>query len=589
MIPEITLNQIQDRIDIVEIVASHVQLRRSGKNFKACCPFHQEKTPSFMVNPDKQIFHCFGCGAGGNVFGFLMKIEKKDFLEVVEALADRTGVELPKDKPVDPKAAERVLAMQKAQRAALDFYHQFLLKRPEAAPARDYLFKKRKLSDKTVADFQLGFAPESWDALTNLLRKELPESAMERSGLVLPRKEGNGFYDRFRKRVIFPILDAKGVCIAFGGRVIDDSLPKYLNSPETELYTKGRQLYGLYQARTAIREADAAIVVEGYMDVIGCVQAGVKNVVASLGTALTPEQVRLVKRHTKNAFILYDADKAGEMATQRGLELFLEEDMDVKIVRLPQGHDPDSYIRDTGVEEFRKELANAKTLFEYRLALLKEKYGTAALDAKVKIANEMVRLFARVKNEILRAAWTAELAKELKLSPEALEAELRKSKDAGSRRGDAPAPAPASVAGEAKARLAENILLGLFLDRRDLLESAKMSLTAQDFEDASVRKVVGRLFDEAETPSVAHLINLYKDDADAVQALTQACAESERVPDKAKAYEDCVLWMKRSRIHRDRTRLQFQIEEAQRSGDRGRIEQLLRDFSELNKGMKKDT
>jgi len=587
VIPDITLNQIQDRIDIVEIVSAHVSLRRSGKNFKANCPFHQEKTPSFMVNPDKQIFHCFGCGAGGNVFSFLMKIEKKDFLEVVEMLADRAGIEIPKDKTVSPQIAERTAGLVKAQRLALEFYHQFLLHRDEASIARAYL-KKRVLTATTVSEFKLGFAPEAWESLTQVLKKELPETLLEKSGLVLPRKEGGSFYDRFRKRIIFPILDSKGVCIAFGGRVIDDSLPKYLNSPETELYTKGRHLYGLYQARTAIRELDAAIVVEGYMDVIGCVQGGVQNVVASLGTALTPEQVRLVKRHTKNVFILYDADKAGEMATQRGLELFLEEDMDIKIVRLPEGHDPDSFIREIGVEAFRKALDGAQTLFEYRLALLKQKYGTATLEAKVKIANEMVRLFAKVRNEILLSAWTQELARELKLSEEALKAELNKSKEISEkfRR-----PAPDAIKWQAQeTRPVETILLGLFLERADFWHSAKMSLSLEDFENPSIRKIVAHFFDlnePSEAPSVAHLINFYKHEPSIVQVLTQASAQAEHVPDKVKAFDDCVLWIKRSRIHQNRQRLQFEIEEAQKSGDQNRIQQLLRDFSELNKGMKK--
>jgi DNA primase len=586
MIPEITLNQIQDRVDIVEIISAFVPLRRSGKNFKGNCPFHQEKTPSFMVNPDKQIFHCFGCGAGGNVFSFLMKSEKKDFREVVEMLADRVGIEIPKDKIIPRAVAERTEGIVKAHRVALEFYHQFLLHRDEASKARAYL-KKRALNTKTISEFQLGFAPESWEALTFILRKEVPESILEKSGLVLARKEG-GFYDRFRNRIIFPILDAKGVCVAFGGRVLDDSLPKYLNSPETELYTKGRHLYGLYQARAAIREKDAAIVVEGYMDVIGCVQAGVQNVVASLGTALTPEQVRLVKRHTRNVFILYDADKAGEAATQRGLELFLEEDMEVRIVRLSEGHDPDSFIRDIGVEAFQKALDGAQTLFEYRLALLKKKYGMDTLESKVKIAGDMVRFFAKIRNEILLSAWTGQLAKELKLSEEALKAELRRSREGVEKvRRREPELVRSAVAGP---RTVECILLGLFLECRDFLSEAKTSLSLEDFESPSMKKVMAHLFelnDLSETPSVAHLINFYKDDPSVAPLLTRATAETERVPDKGKAFDDCVLWMKRSRVHQDRMRLQSQIEEAQRNGDKNRIQQLLRDFSELNKGMKK--
>ena len=588
MIPEATLDQIQDRADIVEIISALVPLRRAGRNLKANCPFHQEKTPSFVVNPDKQIFHCFGCGAGGNVFSFLMKFEKKDFLEVVESLAERVGIEIPKEKNRDAASSERWELLLKTHRLAQEFYHQFLLKHQEASDAREYL-EKRGLSQKTIEDFKIGFAPESWDTLTAALRKQFPESLLEKSGLVLPRKEG-GFYDRFRKRIIFPILDAKGQCIAFGGRVMDDSVPKYLNSPETEIYVKGRHLYGLAQARSSIRELDAAIVVEGYMDVIGCVQAGVTNVVASLGTALTPDQVRLVKRQTQNVFILYDADKAGEMATQRGLELFLEEGMEIRIVRLPEGHDPDSYIRDAGIERFRAAMGAAQPLFDYRLALLKKQHGVATLDAKVKIANEMVKLFSRVRNEILVSAWTRALASELQLSETALQSETKKSKESAANHYLTAPRVPETRPVSQEIRPAERLLLGLLLERPDLLRLAGGSLTAEEFENASVKKTFSRLRELAQAgreATVAHLINVFGEDEETGRLLTSASAEAERVTEKEKAFEDCLTWMRRSRLHGQREELQTRILEAQKEGDHDRIRALMRDFGELNKGMKK--
>jgi DNA primase len=586
MIPEGTLNQIQERIDIVEVVGSHVQLRRAGKNFKACCPFHMEKTPSFIVNPDKQIFHCFGCNAGGNVFTFLMKIEKKDFREVVEALADRAGVEIPKDRPVDEAAEARRNEVLKAHRLAAQFYQNALWKEASASPARAYL-KNRGLADETVKAFGLGWAPEAWEILGSALKADVSEKVLERAGLLLPGKDG-GHYDRFRKRILFPILDQKGACIAFGGRVMDDSQPKYLNSPETEIYSKGRHLYGLFQARQTIRTEDAVIVVEGYMDVIGCHQAGVTNAVASLGTALTAEQARLVKRHTKNVFMLYDADAAGENATLRGLEIFLEEGMEVRIVRLPAGHDPDSYILKNGIAAFREEMARAKSLFEYKLALLKAKYDAKTVEGRVKIAGEMVALFSKVKNEILLSAWTQELARELGVSEASVKAELERAKGGKEARAPKAAEPEALPAARltADARLAEKILIGLLLENKNMIERAKQMLTLEDFQNEAVRRIVARLF-AGPVQETSAWMNAFAEDTAAAEVLAMAVSEAEKAPEKERAFEDCLVWMERSRIDLRRELLRSEIAEANRLGDQIRLHRLLNDITELNKGMKR--
>ncbi len=586
MIPEATLHQIQDRVDIVEVVGAAMPLLRAGRNFKANCPFHGEKTPSFYVNPDKQIFHCFGCGAGGNVFTFLMKFEKRDFRDVVESLAERVGVEIPKDKMVAPEILERTNKIELANRLAADFYHRYLVSNPEGGKAKLYL-QTRGLSDQTIEDFKLGYAPDAWLALLDHLRPQFKESFLEKSGLVMAGKEGR-FYDRFRKRIIFPILDIKGNSVAFGARVLDDSLPKYLNSPETEIYTKGRHLYGLYQARAAIRDEDAVAVVEGYMDVIGCYQAGVKNVVASLGTALTTDQVRMIKRHTRNVFMLYDADAAGEMATLRGLELFLEEGLEVKIIRLPEGYDPDEYILEKGVAAFRETIRGAKTLFEYKLALLKKKYDPTSIDGKVKIANELVSLFSRVKNEILVSAWIKELSKELQLSEAAVTSEIYKTKQAEEKR--QASEGQASRIAQTPMRPAEKILLGLFLESQDYWDRAKQWLAIDDFEDVTVKKILAqldRLHESREQISVSHLVSLFKEDAECVRVIAWASAEADRVPEKEKAFEDCLTWMKHSRIKSRREWLRTQIEHAHKSGDQSQIQRLMQDFNELNKGMRK--
>ena len=584
MIPDAILNQIQDRVDIVEVVSAFVPLKRAGRNFKAPCPFHHEKSPSFIVSPDKQIFHCFGCGAGGNVFGFLMKQEKKDFLEVVELLAEQTGIEIPKDKSFSPQVAEKKQQLIQANRFAQDFYHQFLLTKTESEIARRYL-ADRGIRESAITNFKLGYAPEAWDTLARAMKSEVSQSVFEKSGLVIPRKEGDGYYDRFRHRIIFPIVDAKGVCVAFGGRVMDQSLPKYVNSPETDVYSKGRNLYGLFQARKAIREKDSAIVVEGYMDLIACHQAGIENAVASLGTALTAEQVKLIKRNTNNVFILYDADSAGEMATLRGLELFLEEGLDVKIVRLPEGHDPDSYLLKFGAEKFRAELASAKTLFEYRLSLLKQQFDADSLEGKVKIANEMVSLFSKVPNEILRSAWTTELAKNLKLSEESLRAEIEKSERRAKNFTHEELPA---VGLKTDFYTVEKLLIGLLVDNPDLVAQAKSQLSEADFQSHETRSLAKRLFTASETATnAAQWISIYRDEPDFVHLISLACAEMDTVQDKKKTFEDCLLWIKRLRIKTERENLKGQIIAAEREGDKNRISKLMFDFIELNKGIKK--
>jgi DNA primase len=366
---------------------------------------------------------------------------------------------------------------------------------------------------------------------------------------------------------------------------MDQSLPKYVNSPETDVYSKGRNLYGLFQARKAIREKDSVIVVEGYMDLIACHQAGIENVVASLGTALTTEQVKLIKRNTNNVFILYDADAAGEMATLRGLELFLEEGLGVKIVRLLEGHDPDSYLREFGVEKFQTALANAKTLFEYRLSLLKQTFDAGSLEGKVKIANEMVSLFSKVQNEILKSAWTKELAGSLKLSEESLQAEMRKTERRVKNFAQEERPAAGP---KTDFQSVEKLLIGLLVDNPDLIPEAKSHISEEDFQSHETRSLAKRLFTAPGTAAnAAQWISVYKDEPHFVHLISLACAEMDTVQDKKKTFEDCLLWIKRSRIKSERENLKSQIIAAEREGDKNRISKLMFDFTELNKGIKK--
>jgi DNA primase len=355
------IEEVRARADIVEVIGAHVRLRRSGRNFMGLCPFHQEKTPSFSVNPERGFFHCFGCGAGGTVFNFIMRMDGLTFPEAVRTLADRYGVDLPeRDEPGGPTRSERD-AMLQANQVAADFYAHVLWRRPEGEGARAYL-RSRGISDETARAFLLGFAPAQPAALAKALEKRGLREAGVKAGLV--KKDSSGAFDMFRARLMFPIRDVQGRVLAFGGRVLDDRLPKYINSPESPLYSKTRTLYGLYEARQAIAAKDRAVLVEGYIDVIMLWQAGFKESVAGCGTALTVEQLRVLARYTKNVLACFDGDAAGRKASLRALEIFLQAGMLGRGIFIPAGFDPDTFIREQGAAEFERLIGSAELLVE---------------------------------------------------------------------------------------------------------------------------------------------------------------------------------------------------------------------------------
>ncbi|MHB1041609.1 MAG: DNA primase [Eubacteriales bacterium] len=366
-IPEEVVESIRLKNDIVEVITSYVQLKKKGKNHVGLCPFHHEKTPSFTVTPDKQIFHCFGCNTGGNVFTFLMLKENLAFPEAVALLARRAGVRLPvDDTPADAERRRRGDRARAINKEAKDYYRRILLKGNVALEARQYL-GGRGLSAETQEAFQLGYAPAEWRGLHNFLvqRGYRVEEAVE-AGLVVKAGEQK-YYDRFRSRVIIPIFDAAGRVVGFGGRVLDDTLPKYLNTPETPWFSKGKILYGLNQARTAIKEKNNVVVMEGYMDVIAAYQHGVNNAVASLGTSLTREQGKLILNYTRDVLIAFDADEAGVAASLRGMDILSELGCQVRIITIPDGKDPDEFIQKNGTDAWERLVANALPLVEYKI------------------------------------------------------------------------------------------------------------------------------------------------------------------------------------------------------------------------------
>ena len=390
---ENAIDEVRQRTDIVEIIGAHVRLRRAGRNFVGLCPFHNEKTPSFSVNAERGFYHCFGCGAGGTVFNFIMKVEGLSFPEAIRSLATRYGVTLPELKNDGPGAAERE-ALQKANQTAAEFYSHVLWNTPDGAQAREYL-DSRGISVETARAFMLGFSPARPASLAKALEKRGLTDAGLKAGVI--KRDQMGLHDAFRARVMFPIRDAQGRVIAFGGRVLDARMPKYLNSPESPAYSKARTLYGLHEARAAIASQDRVIIVEGYFDVIALWQAGFRETVASCGTSLTVEQLRLLSRYTKNVLACFDGDNAGRKASLRALEIFLQAGLLGRGVFIPTGFDPDTLVRERGAA-FLEELINSSELLVDYFLKEQAREAKGSMDGRARAAEKVAELLKLVAN-----------------------------------------------------------------------------------------------------------------------------------------------------------------------------------------------
>jgi len=408
-IPPQTIEQIAAANDIVDVIGSYFPLKRAGANFKALCPFHQEKTPSFHVSPQRQTFHCFGCGVGGSVFRFVMDYEHVDFPSAVHKLATRAGITMVEERRSEGE--DRQLEMRrlllKLHAEAAEWFHENLLKKDWAAPARDYL-KGRGIDRQVAKNWQLGFAPDAWDAFLKwALERGYSREQLVQSGLVKPRDDErpqSEVYDRFRGRIMFPICNDVGEVIGFSGRLLesDPQAAKYLNSPETPLFRKGRVLFGLHKTKRALIEANCAIVCEGQLDLIALFEAGLNNVVAPQGTAFTPDQARLLKRYVNEVVLCFDADEAGQKASERSLEALLENDLIVRVAELPPRQDPDSLVRSEGKEAFEKRVAAARDFFDHWINHKMASVDLDSIGAKMQAARELAVTVSHVHDAIMR-------------------------------------------------------------------------------------------------------------------------------------------------------------------------------------------
>jgi DNA primase len=422
--PESFVEEVRQRTDIVDVVSQYVPLKRAGKNLKGLCPFHAEKTASFNVSPERQIFHCFGCGQGGDVFKFLMLYEKMGFGEAIAALAARAGLPLPQ-RGSSAESEERGVLLRIHQEASR-FFQEQLRQTPAGKRAQEYL-GTRGLDPRTLELYGFGYAPESWSGLLDYLgRRGVKPELVNRAGLAVARSTGTGHYDRFRGRVMIPIRNESGKVVAFGGRILGSGEPKYLNSPESPIYAKSRILFDFDRAKGVIRERGFAILVEGYLDCIQAQQAGFANTVAACGTALTAAQARLIRRYTQEVVVAFDPDAAGAAATRRGIDLLLEEGFEVKVLELPAGEDPDSFIRRRGARAFSESVDRRLPFLDYLIEQAATRCDLSQPRGRQAFLDEVLPTVARISNDIERAGYVEPLARRARISDQLVLDHLRR-------------------------------------------------------------------------------------------------------------------------------------------------------------------
>jgi len=575
-IPEDTIREIRERSDIVEVVSSYLPLKRSGANHQGLCPFHGEKTPSFNVNATRQIFHCFGCGVGGNVFSFLMRMEGLAFPEAVRRLGERVGISVEEEalSPAEQQRREEHERLARVNGVACDFYHQVLLEGKDGAPGRRYL-RERGYDGDTARIFRLGFAPARWEALAeHLAQKGFDPQWARELGLTRPGKEGRGDYDLFRNRLLFPILDLSGKVAAFGGRVLDDSLPKYINSPESPIYHKGRILYGLAQAREEMRRSDEVIVVEGYFDQLALHRAGVGNAVATCGTALTEEHGRLLQRYAKKVLLLFDQDKAGLKATFRAMEVLLPLGLSVAVVGLDVGEDPDSFLRKQGAEAFAGRLREAQPVLEVYMEAELAAHGDS-IEGRARAAEEIVTRLKLVPSEIERSLYLQSLARRTGLEQSLLQQKAARPSAAPA--SPSPRPAPPSPVPQrrpapvmSKEVKAQELLLRLMLEDGGVRAEVATEGVSNLFFDPDRKEIAEQLLacaPDGEEFAASELFDRLNEEQKAILSGILVKDEKAFAEERQRIVQDCRQTVLKETLKRRVRDLDEQIRRSEQSGD----------------------
>jgi DNA primase len=575
-------DRVKQQADIIRVVGEYVRLKKAGLNFTGLCPFHPEKTPSFSVSATKQFYYCFGCGAGGDVFKFVMEMDKITFPESVRAVAEKCGIAIPRSRertPEERQQNQQRTSLVELHREAAAFFVQQLNGTQEGRAAKAYLLD-RGLDSEAMARFGIGFAPSGGEALLRAFKQKYPEKALEVSGL-FSRDQNGKLFDRFRRRVMFPIANDSGKIVAFGGRALGDDLPKYLNSPETPIYTKSNILYHLDRAKEALRQSDFAVLVEGYMDAIAVARAGVSNVVASCGTSLTEPQVKLLNRFTRSIVVNYDPDTAGRAATERSLTLLLEQGAEVRVLALPGGKDPDSFIRSEGAAAYTKLLKEAPPYVDYLISRARQMDMSTA-EGKLRAVNFLMPYVQRIPDRILRSEWATRIAQQLRIEEPVLRESMRKA--ASERRSEVKAR-PELVGRVGKP--AERRLVQMLIEAEEFRAQLAQEIRADDLHRGlESERILTALVEACATgvrPDAAELA-LALEDRDR-RLLFEIAFESAAPPTWEEA-ESCLAVLRRRRAEEELSAVQRQIETfaaAAGAGAGGELRRLLERKQELRR------
>ncbi len=550
------IDEVRQTNDIVDVISQYVRLKRSGRNFFGLCPFHNEKSPSFSVSPEKQIFHCFGCGVGGNVFTFLMKIEGINFVEAVQSLAERSNIQLPTlENNVDSAREALKAKVYKVNEFTAKYYHENLYK-PESKIAQEYI-KKRKLSNETLKSFQIGFSGKFDELYRELKKQGFEEREILESGLVNKNERGQ-YIDRYRNRLMFPICDVRGRVIAFGGRVLDDSKPKYINSPENVVYSKGRHLYGLNVAKKYDIKKKL-LIVEGYMDVISLHQREIHNVVASLGTALTQQQGYLLRNNTEQIILSYDSDEAGQTAKVRAMEILQNMGCDIRVLQMEGAKDPDEYVIKYGNARFQNLVDKAISVIEFKVKILRQSLNLESTNDKIKFLNEIAKIISKVDNNMEKEIYIEKIAKEYDVSKEAIYAEVNKltykdNKDEKILSKSKPVirhieKDNSNNISEATKRRENTILSILLSGDMNIYQIIKQNIDIEDFKYDIDRKIAQKLYEEFENgnSNINSIIdNLTEEEQNHI---TMIMAEDYGIEDIEKAIDDIIQSYEKEKLN----------------------------------------
>lgn len=548
------LNEIKQSNDIVDVISQYVHLKRSGRNYFGLCPFHNEKSPSFSVSPDKQIFHCFGCNVGGNVITFVSKIEGMNFIETVQMLAERANIQLPTLQNSGDTEKEILKdKVYKVNEYTAEYYHQNLYKQ-QAKMAQEYV-KKRQLSNETLKSFRIGFSGKFDELYQELKKQGFEEKEILESGLVNKNEKGQ-YIDRYRNRLMFPICDVRGRVIAFGGRVLDDSKPKYINSQENIVYSKGRHLFGLNVAKKG--DTKKLLIVEGYMDVISLHQRGITNVVASLGTALTEQQGWLLRKNTEQIILSFDSDEAGIQAKLRALDILQNMGCDLRILQLEGAKDPDEYIIKYGNARFKNLIEKALSVIEFKVKVLKKDLNLENINDKIKFLNEIAKLISKVENTIEKEIYIEKIAKEYDISKEAIYAEVNKLAYKNTK-SEKILEKPKAIITHKKIetkeipqaiKRRENTIISILLTGDlSIFEIIKLNIKPQDFQDEINIKIAKKLYEEFEkgNSNINGIIdNLEQEEQNQI---TMIMAEDYEIKDLEKAIDDIMKSYEREKLN----------------------------------------